>query len=102
MTILLKIPRIISLRWILPKESYAQINRWVMTIIFCVPLVGVALYESITHARYARRLRALLTEDTLVLDDEDDEHVQDPECTGDDAGKICECTFDELVKEFPK
>ena len=86
-------------RWILPGWLYITVNKVVMSVIFGLPLVLIALFESqIAHPR-ARRLQFLFN--TVAPEDEEDPKIQDPE-NDDPQGEICRVSFEELVKQFPE
>lgn len=93
---------IAPLDWLLSKQAYASLNRGIMSILFALPLAGLAVFESQMNVKHSRRMRILLGKDHTDNDgEEDDESAQNPECEDDDEGKICKREFADLVKDFP-
>jgi hypothetical protein len=95
---LIEIVFIVPLEFILPTKDYAKLNRVVMSVIFFVPLVCIAIWEAgVVHAR-----RGVLYDyfATPIPEDDEDPKVIDPETT-DPAGVISKVPFDELVQAFP-
>jgi hypothetical protein len=89
--------------WLLSKQAYASLNRGIMSILFALPLAGLAVFESQMNVKHSRRMRILLGKDHTDNDgEEDDESAQNPECEDDDEGKICKREFADLVKDFPE
>ncbi|WVR03896.1 hypothetical protein IAU60_000895 [Kwoniella sp. DSM 27419] len=85
--------------FILPKEWYTKLNRYVMSTIFFIPLMLIALFETqIAHSR-SQRVRAYFS--GPPPDEEGDPKVEDPSCEDDDEGEITKIKFAELVKVFP-
>ncbi|KAJ7167506.1 calcium activated cation channel [Mycena filopes] len=85
---------------------YAKLNRFVMGVVFFLPLTMIALYESVTEqpAKHAWMKRWLSGND----EGEDDRpEYRDPEVVDDDSGGsgpgrvISKVKFEELVKAFP-
>ncbi|KAF8639757.1 hypothetical protein AX17_001019 [Amanita inopinata Kibby_2008] len=87
-------------RFRLSVDTYAKLNRYVMTFIFFIPLSILALYES------SRETKRGTWVETWLLGDEGDEdspeirnpEVNDPACNGK---KISKVPFEELIKVFP-
>ncbi|GMK55778.1 hypothetical protein CspeluHIS016_0208340 [Cutaneotrichosporon spelunceum] len=80
------------------RKTYVKINKVVMTVIFFIPLVMIAAYESgVVHSR-----RGLLHDYFAdpIPEDDDDPKVINPE-TDDPNGIICKHSFEELVSNFP-
>jgi len=85
----------------LSDKNYARLNRWVMSVIFFVPLVFIATFESIfdrhNHTWMDRWFRG---------NDEGEQDtptyrnpvVDDPQCAGLQISKV---PFEELIKVFP-
>ncbi|KAG2156276.1 hypothetical protein DEU56DRAFT_766342 [Suillus clintonianus] len=79
-------------------ESYAKLNRIVMSIILFVPLTFIALFET---SNATKSWMVTWTEDEV---DTENPVVLDPTVEGPDADQGLEITkipFDELVKRFP-
>ncbi|WWC97015.1 hypothetical protein V866_003892 [Kwoniella sp. B9012] len=90
---------IAPLEWILPTQWYINLNRYVMSTLFFIPLTVIALFESqVSHSR-SQRLRAYFS--GPPPDDEDDPKINDPTVEDDSQGEISKVKFDELVKSFP-
>ncbi|KAL7282554.1 hypothetical protein ACG7TL_004025 [Trametes sanguinea] len=83
-------------------RTYAKINRYVMSVVFFVPLCIIALYESQLDPSKNRWVK-----DWFSSPDEGGEdapHFQDPEAEGEDAArglKISKKSFQELIAAFP-
>jgi len=79
-----------------------QLNRFVMSFIFLIPLTVIALYESSSNNEYKNRC----VECWLRGGDDDAENsaenrnptVDDPNCRGFEISKV---SFEELVRVFP-
>jgi len=79
-----------------------QLNRFVMSFIFLIPLTVIALYESSSNNEYKNRW----VECWLRGGDDDAENsaenrnptVDDPNCRGFEISKV---SFEELVRVFP-
>ncbi|WWC60249.1 uncharacterized protein I303_102815 [Kwoniella dejecticola CBS 10117] len=90
---------IAPLEWILPKEWYINLNRYIMSTLFFIPLTLIALFESqIAHSR-SQRLRAYFS--GPPPDEEGDPKVEDPTVDDDSQGEISKVKFEDLVKVFP-
>jgi hypothetical protein len=72
----------------------------VMSIIFCIPLATLALFESQLNVKANARLRGFFQ--GLPEEDEDDEANLNPHCEEDDEGEISRIKFEDLVQSFPK
>ena len=84
--------------WILPASTYILINKVVMSTIFFVPLVFIALFESqISHAKSAM-VREYFS--GPPPDDDGDPKIEDPS-VDDDEGEISKISFEDLVSKFP-
>ncbi|KAG7447443.1 uncharacterized protein BT62DRAFT_930453 [Guyanagaster necrorhizus] len=81
----------------LSHKNYAKLNRFVMRVVFVLPLTLIALYES-TRGRH-------WVTDWLRSDNEGDENYsqsRDPEADAEENGrKISKVSFEELIKAFP-
>ncbi|KAK4706072.1 hypothetical protein P7C70_g115, partial [Phenoliferia sp. Uapishka_3] len=96
---------ILPLEFVVPKRTYAAINRYLMGALFCVPIACIALFESQFDHRSGRDYKALTEEpDEFGSADED----PDPCTQSDDIGageeegkKICTVSFAELKAAMP-
>ncbi|GFZ42615.1 hypothetical protein JCM24511_00332 [Saitozyma sp. JCM 24511] len=89
---------IAPLEWVISKDAYVRLNRRVMSVLFFVPLIMIAFFESqITHSR-SDTLRAYFS-GPPPEEDEDSPDVVDPK--GDEEGEISTVKFDDLVECFP-
>jgi hypothetical protein len=86
--------------FVVSPATYDKMNRVVMSVVFCIPLTLVALFESQLNLRANSRLKQYF--EGGPEEDEDDETLQDPDCEDDDEGDICRVKFKDLVKVFPK
>jgi len=87
--------------FILDDETYAQLNRRVMKILFFIPLVIIALHESIFDARRNKWIDDWVNGQIQF---EDTPSARDPVVDGEDADRglvISKVPFNELVKVFP-
>lgn len=85
----------------LTKSQYVALNRFVMRIVFCVPLTMIALFESqIMHSRggVGGMIHDYFAEP--IPEDDEDPDVLDPK--GDDEGEISTVKFEDLAKRLPK
>jgi len=86
---------------ILDKETYARLNRNVMSVLFFIPMIVIALHESVLDLKRHNWMSSWVSEG-FELDDTPE--VRDPRVDGADADrgtKICTVPFNELVKVFP-
>ncbi|WRT65647.1 uncharacterized protein IL334_002592 [Kwoniella shivajii] len=89
---------IAPLEWVLPKEWYITLNRYVMSTIFFLPLTIIALFESqISHTRN-ERVRAYFS--GPPPDEEGDPKIEDPS-VDETEGVISKVKFEDLIKVFP-
>lgn len=85
----------------LSEKNYSKLNRWIMSVIFIVPLLFIALYESTFDKR-----KHTWMENWFRGNDEGerdtpahrDPVVDDPRCPGQEISKV---PFEELIKVFP-
>jgi hypothetical protein len=77
--------------------SIPQINIYVMSVIFFIPLSLIAVYES--QVEHSRRFLELFPEENLEA--EGDPSVEDPEAENDEGNQISKVKFAELVGSFP-
>lgn len=77
---------ILPLEFVVSKETYAKLNRWIMSTLFCVPLCAIALFETHFDRMRSNDFNALLEEP-----DEFGEAEEDPEpCSKDDDMGLAE------------
>ncbi|WVO13318.1 hypothetical protein L204_100932 [Cryptococcus depauperatus] len=90
---------IAPLESVLSPDTYITLNRYVMTSIFFVPLLLIALFESqIAHSK-SQRLREYFS--GPPPDEEGDPKIEDPTCDNDENGEISNFRFEELISAFP-
>jgi len=97
---LIEIFFIVPLEFILSPSAYAKLNRLVMTVLFFIPMMVIALYESTSSKN--RWLDGFIN--GTPLDETDNSAARDPEVDGEDAENglvISKVPFSELVKAFP-
>jgi hypothetical protein len=70
-----------------------------MTLIFCVPLSLIALYESQLARKKSDRIISFFN--IPELDEEGDPKIENPS-SDDPEGEISTIQFDELIMVFPK
>lgn len=93
-----------------PRHAYVRINQVVQSVLFCIPLSVIALYESMHDARAAQSI-ALGGEEgdvqtfrdgtPVVVDPNDVENVRDPGVQGEGQRKVNVVPYVELVRHFP-
>ncbi|KAI0254847.1 hypothetical protein BJV78DRAFT_881185 [Lactifluus subvellereus] len=91
---------VVPLEFILSPLAYAKLNRFVMTVLFFIPMTVIALYESTSSKN--RWLDDFIN--GAPLDETDNSAARDPEVDGEDAENglvISKVPFSELVKTFP-
>jgi hypothetical protein len=82
-------------------KNYATLNRWVMSIIFFIPLVLIALFQSIFDRRKHSWMENWFRGNDEGVEDTPeyrDPVVNDPQCAG---LQISTVPFSELIKVFP-
>jgi len=95
---LIEVFLVIPWELVLSKEQYRKLNRVTMTIIFFIPLVCIALWESqVVHNR-GGMLHEYFNEP--ITEDDDDPKIQNPD-SDDAGGQISKVDFDTLVRVFP-
>ncbi|KAH8913540.1 hypothetical protein BT69DRAFT_1366207, partial [Atractiella rhizophila] len=92
---------ILPLEFVISREAYATINRYLMRVIFFIPLCCIALYESRYDAPTIRRLKL-----DSILDEYEEELDVDPivpreERDEDGVREISKFTYEELTSKFP-
>lgn len=86
-------------RWVLPGWAYVKLNRFVMSILFFIPLTLIALFESQMANTRSGKLQAYFA--GPIPEEEGDPKVEDPG-SDDPNGEISKVSFAELIKVFPK
>ncbi|ORY54375.1 hypothetical protein BCR35DRAFT_296731 [Leucosporidium creatinivorum] len=96
---------ILPLEFVLSTKAYAQLNRYLMGTLFCVPLCAIALFETHFDGTRAKDFAALTEEPDEFGDAEEDPQ---PCRTSDDMGdaeeeglEISKVSFEELKKALP-
>lgn len=92
--------RIIPVVKLSPKH-YATLNRWVMGIIFFIPLVLIASFESIFDRRKHTWMKNWFRGNDEGVEDTPeyrDPVADDPQCAGLEISKV---PFSDLIKVFP-
>jgi len=85
----------------LSPKHYATLNCWVMSIIFCIPLVLIASFESFFDRRKHAWMKNWFRGNDEGAEDTPeyrDPAVDDPHCVGMQISKV---PFSELIKVFP-
>jgi len=82
----------------LSSNAYAKLNRRVMMVLFFIPLIVVALFETTLDINSNKYMRHWVGTSESV--DVDDKTVRDPQIGGN-GPKISKVSFDEIVKAFP-
>ena len=85
----------------LSTKNYATLNRWVMGIIFFIPLVLIASFESIFDKRKHTWMDNWFRGNDEGVEDTPeckDPSVEDPQCIGLQISKV---PFAELIQVFP-
>jgi len=90
----------------LSPETYNQLNRYVMSVIFFIPLCCIALYESTLHMRHNHWMKYWLLSRDQADSSVDSEGAtsKNPKVDGKDAEnglEISKIKFADLVKVFP-
>jgi hypothetical protein len=86
------------IRWFVSKEIYVKMNRMVMSVLFFMPLLFIAFFESTIEHTRSDRLRAYFA-GPILEDNEGDPDIENPK---GDEGEISKIKFDELIEVFPK
>ncbi|KIL70252.1 hypothetical protein M378DRAFT_183807 [Amanita muscaria Koide BX008] len=84
----------------LSEETYARLNRYAMTTMFCIPLSIIAIYEASRESRKGTWLQNWLAGDDTDLDAPEirNPEVHDPACPDMQISRV---PFEELVQMFP-
>ncbi|KAG9037681.1 hypothetical protein FRB95_004527 [Tulasnella sp. JGI-2019a] len=85
--------------WVLSKKAYAKYNRVIMSVVFCLPLMIISLWEAQLSARSSKFMSQIFN--TTEDGEEDDPHRRDPSTENEDGMEISKTPFEELVKVFP-
>ncbi|KAA1466592.1 hypothetical protein DENSPDRAFT_811729 [Dentipellis sp. KUC8613] len=92
---------IAPLEFLLSPSQYAKLNRVVMSVLFFIPITGVALYESTVGMQKYKWMAEFMDGSSSDFDAPED---LDPEVDGDDADKglaISKVSYADLIKVFP-
>lgn len=92
--------RIVPVMKLSPKH-YATLNRWVMGILFFIPLVLIASFESVFDRRRHTWMKNWFRGNDEGVEDTPeyrDPVADDPRCAGLEISKV---PFSELIKVFP-
>ncbi|KAH0587840.1 hypothetical protein H2248_006596 [Termitomyces sp. 'cryptogamus'] len=83
----------------LSRKSYETFNRYVMGVLFFIPLTVIAFYEAV----YEQQEHSWLKNWLLGADEGAADYAEsrDPEVDDANGMKICRVPFEELVKMFP-
>ncbi|GAA5930927.1 uncharacterized protein JCM15063_002498 [Sporobolomyces koalae] len=102
---------ILPLEWVLSRKTYAKLNRWIMGVLFCIPLCVIALFESRFDKGRREEFYSLLEEPDEYQECEENPEPWNGENNdgqADDCGdveeegkEICKVKFDELKKKMP-
>lgn len=98
---LVELVLIAPLELVFDKKIYAQLNRYVMSVLFFIPMASIALYESMLDPRRNKWMSNWVNGG---LDLCDTAETRDPDAEGEDADrglKISTVPFNELIKVFP-
>ncbi|KAI0727308.1 hypothetical protein C8Q72DRAFT_841133 [Fomitopsis betulina] len=93
---------IAPLEYLVSKRTYASINRYVMMVLFFIPLCAIALYEAELDPAKNRWVRDLFAHPDEG--GEDTPEFENPGLHAEDAAKglaISRVPFEELVRAFP-
>lgn len=83
-------------------DNNSQINRYVMLILFFIPMVFIGFFEAVIDPNRNVWLREWVHS---TIDSDDTPDARDPKVSGNDAERglvISKVPFAELIKEFPK
>jgi hypothetical protein len=83
----------------LSAENYTKLNRYVMTVVFFIPLTIIALFESSFRPRNNKWMARWLSGNDEG--DMDDPSARDPSVEDGEGLEISKVPFTELVKAFP-
>ncbi|KAH8094840.1 hypothetical protein BXZ70DRAFT_991717 [Cristinia sonorae] len=99
---LIELVFIAPLEYIVPTHTYKTINKWMMSIVFFIPLAAIALFEAELDPSKNKWVKDWLSHpDQGVIGGAES---QDPEVDGEDAErglKISTVPFAELIEVFP-
>ncbi|KAF7792876.1 hypothetical protein EIP86_003977 [Pleurotus ostreatoroseus] len=92
---------IAPIEWLVSRETYAQINKMVMSVLFFIPLVTIGIFEAELDPSKNKWVKDWLANPDQGMDDSPE--ARDPEVDGEDAErlKISKVPFEELIKVFP-
>ncbi|KDQ08892.1 hypothetical protein BOTBODRAFT_165491 [Botryobasidium botryosum FD-172 SS1] len=89
---------IAPLEYVISAKAYARINRAIMTVIFFVPIVIIALFESYLDVTTNKFMRSMFQ--AAEEGEEEDPINRDPQ-VDEDGKTICKVQFEELTRAFP-
>lgn len=89
-----------SFRWVLSKDMYIKLNKFIMSIVFFVPLSMIALFESRLSKSHSDRLNSYFA--GPAIEEEGDPKIEDPSSEDDPNGDISKFSFADLCSKFPK
>ncbi|GAA6008524.1 hypothetical protein JCM11491_004508 [Sporobolomyces phaffii] len=102
---------ILPLEWVLSRKTYAKLNRWLMGILFCIPLCVISLFESHLDRGRSEEFQSLLEEPDEYQDAEENPepwHGENNNGEADDFGdveeegkEISKVKFEDLKKKMP-
>jgi len=83
------------------RGAYIELNRYVMHVLFFIPMVCIGFFEAVVDPNRNVWLRDWVN---VTIGSEDSADARDPKVTGKDAERglvISKVPFAELIKEFP-
>jgi len=97
---LIEISLIAPTEWFISKRAYAKYNCVVMSALFFIPLLCIALLESQTSdTKTGKLMRDFFGR--VDEGEEDDPGNQDPSADNENGLEISKTPFEDLVKKFP-
>ncbi|KAK7695378.1 hypothetical protein QCA50_000013 [Cerrena zonata] len=99
---LVEIVLIAPWEFVLSSKAYAKLNKYVMSVLFFIPLAIIAVYEAELDPAKNKWMKNWLSQADEGL--EDMPEFQDPEVDGEDAAaglRISKVPFKELISVFP-
>ncbi|KIJ56958.1 hypothetical protein M422DRAFT_23093 [Sphaerobolus stellatus SS14] len=82
---------------ILSRERYAKLNKYIMLVVFFIPLTVIALYES--RDKKSSYFRDWFERANGEIDNSDE--AKNPEVDDEDGRQISKVQFEDLIKVFP-
>ncbi|KAH8118466.1 calcium activated cation channel, partial [Phellopilus nigrolimitatus] len=96
---LIEIFLIVPLEPFVSSNTYSKINRRIMSVLFCVPLLAIAFWETTLNTNTNKFMKSWFS--PADEGEEDDPANQNPDVNEPDGTRICRVPFEELVKAFP-